>query len=119
MFSTVRNSVRKIASKISVSQQRPLSVKSLKEVLAAQIPGKQEALKKLKKEYGDKSLGEVTVDQCIGGGRDVKCMYYETSLLDAQEVLYHDAIIIILSCTCSILVPCPALFRVPNSLFHS
>ena len=24
--------------------------------------------------------------QCsIGGGRDVKCMYYETSLLDAQE----------------------------------
>ena len=31
------------------------------------------------------SLGEVTVDQCIGGGRDVKCMYYETSLLDAQE----------------------------------
>jgi citrate synthase len=27
----------------------------------------------------------VTVDQCIGGGRDVKCMYYETSLLDANE----------------------------------
>ena len=30
-------------------------------------------------------MGEVTVDQCIGGGRDVKCMYYETSLLDANE----------------------------------
>ena len=42
-------------------------------------------MKKLKKEYGDKVIGEVTVDQCIGGGRDVKCMYYETSLLDAQE----------------------------------
>lgn len=27
----------------------------------------------------------MTVDQCIGGGRDVKCMYYETSLLDANE----------------------------------
>lgn len=39
----------------------------------------------LKKEYGNKVLGEVTVDQCIGGSRDVKCMYYETSLLDAQE----------------------------------
>ena len=50
-----------------------------------QIPLKQEQLKKLKKDYGDLSLGEVTVDQCIGGGRDVKCMYYETSLLDAQE----------------------------------
>lgn len=50
-----------------------------------QIPIKQEAMKKLKAEYGNMSLGDVTVDQCIGGGRDVKCMYYETSLLDAQE----------------------------------
>ncbi len=62
-----------------------MSNKSLKEVLKDQIPAKQEALKKLKKEYGHRSLGEVTVDQCIGGGRDVKCMYYETSLLDANE----------------------------------
>jgi citrate synthase len=59
--------------------------KSLKEILKAQIPAKQAALKDLKAKYGDKSLGEVTVDQCIGGGRDVMCMYYETSLLDAQE----------------------------------
>jgi len=65
--------------------KRNLSTKSLKDILRDQIPGKQEALKKLKAEYGNKSLGEVTVDQCIGGGRDVKCMYYETSLLDAQE----------------------------------
>lgn len=57
----------------------------MKDILKAQIPGKQEELKKLKAEYGNLSLGEVTVDQCIGGGRDVKCMYYETSLLDAQE----------------------------------
>ena len=42
-------------------------------------------MKALKKEYGHRSLGEVTVDQCIGGSRDVKCMYYETSLLDSQE----------------------------------
>jgi len=59
--------------------------KSLKQILQDQIPAKQEALKKMKKEYGHRSLGEVTVDQCIGGGRDVKCMYYETSLLDPQE----------------------------------
>ena len=64
---------------------RFFSVKSLRETLKDQIPSQQEALKKLKKEYGNLSLGEVTVDQCIGGGRDVKCMYYETSLLDAQE----------------------------------
>jgi citrate synthase len=54
-------------------------------VLKDQIPAKQEALKQLKKEYGHRSLGEVSVDQCIGGGRDVKCMYYETSLLDPLE----------------------------------
>lgn len=42
-------------------------------------------MKKLKAEYGHRSLGEVTVDQCIGGSRDVKCMYYETSLLDSEE----------------------------------
>ena len=70
---------------MAVNANRAMSTKSLKEVLKAQIPAKQEALKKLKKEYGHRSLGEVTVDQCIGGGRDVKCMYYETSLLDANE----------------------------------
>ena len=70
---------------------------SLKETLAAQIPGKQEEMKKLKKEYGNYSLGDVTVDQAIGGGRDVKCMYYETSLLDAQEVMSRPAVISYLS----------------------
>lgn len=70
---------------VQLSSKRNLATKSLKEVLKDQIPAKQEALKKLKKDYGHRSLGEVTVDQCIGGGRDVKCMYYETSLLDANE----------------------------------
>ncbi len=58
---------------------------SLHEVLANQIPAKQAELKKLKEKYGDKVLGNVTVDQCIGGGRDVKSLYYETSLLDSEE----------------------------------
>lgn len=61
------------------------STKSLKEVLAAQIPRKQAELKDLKSQYGEKVIGNVTVDQCIGGSRDVLCMYYETSLLDAHE----------------------------------
>ena len=58
---------------------------TLKEVLTAQVPKKQAAMKELKAKYGDKSLGEVTVDQCIGGARGVKCMLWETSLLDTQE----------------------------------
>ena len=41
---------------------------TLKETLTAQIPAKQEELKALKAEHGSKVLGEVTVDQCIGGG---------------------------------------------------
>jgi citrate synthase len=57
----------------------------LKEILAAQLPAKQAALKDLKTKYGNVSLGEVTVDQCIGGGRGVKMMLWETSLLDAEE----------------------------------
>ena len=41
---------------------------TLKETLTAQIPQKQAELKALKAEHGSKVLGEVTVDQCIGGG---------------------------------------------------
>ena len=39
----------------------------------------------IKEKYGDKSLGEVTVNQALGGARGVKCMVWETSLLDAEE----------------------------------
>jgi hypothetical protein len=45
-----------------------MSSKTLKETLIDQIPAKQEAMKKLKAECGNLSLGDVTVDQCIGGG---------------------------------------------------
>ena len=31
------------------------------------------------------SIGEVTIDQCIGGARGVKCMLWETSNLDPEE----------------------------------
>jgi hypothetical protein len=39
------------------------SASSLKDILAAQIPEKQAAFAKLKKEHGNVSLGEVTIDQ--------------------------------------------------------
>ena len=54
-------------------------------MLAEQIPVKQAELKELKQKHGSKVLGEVTVDQCIGGGRGVKSMLWEPSLLDAAE----------------------------------
>lgn len=58
----------------------------LKETLAGLIPAKQEAWKKMKVEHGDKIVDTVTLDQVLGGARSVKCMVWETSLLDAQEV---------------------------------
>ena len=61
---------------------------SLKAVLAGQMDAKRAQLVDMKKKYGHVSLGEVTVDQAIGGARGVKCMLWETSLLDADEGMY-------------------------------
>ena len=58
---------------------------SIQETLAQLVPIKQQELLALKKEHGDKVIGQVTVDQCIGGGRDIKSLFWETSLLDSQE----------------------------------
>lgn len=57
----------------------------LKSILKEQMPAKNEFLNKLKKEYSETVLGEVTVEQCLGGARSVLCMMWETSLLDANE----------------------------------
>lgn len=85
MLSKLSVPLRKASSTALKTSYRYLSAKSLQEVLRDQIPAKQAELKKLKAEHGNKVLGEVTVDQAIGGGRDVMSLYYETSLLDAQE----------------------------------
>ena len=60
------------------------SVTSLSETLMAQVPEKQKNLLELKKNHGKKVIGEVTIDQAIGGARGVKCMLWETSNLDAN-----------------------------------
>ncbi len=67
------------------ARQAARSCSSLKAVLADQMDAKRAALVDMKKKYGDVVLGEVTVDQAIGGARGVKCMLWETSLLDADE----------------------------------
>ena len=64
----------------------PHLAQQLKDTLFAMVPAKQKELKEFNAANGEKSLGNVTVGQAIGGARDVKCMYWETSLLDAQEV---------------------------------
>ncbi|KAA8904968.1 citrate synthase-like protein [Sphaerosporella brunnea] len=66
------------------------STKDLKETLKEVIPGKREQLQKLKAEHGSKALGQVTVEQAIGGMRGVKSMLWEGSVLDANEgIRFH------------------------------
>ena len=79
------SSLSKVLSRTAVPTTQRRACSSLKAVLAGQMDTKRAQLVDMKKKYGDVSLGEVTVDQAIGGARGVKCMLWETSLLDADE----------------------------------
>ncbi|KAF5834670.1 citrate synthase [Dunaliella salina] len=57
----------------------------LRAELAQMIPEEQAKLKAIKKEHGSKLLGNVTVDQVIGGMRGIPGLLWETSLLDPDE----------------------------------
>lgn len=57
----------------------------LKERMAALIPQKREEFTAFAKANGDKVIDKVNVGQLIGGMRGIKCMLWETSLLDAEE----------------------------------
>lgn len=84
LASSARCLVKKgLSAPITIQSLR--GVTTLAETLEAQLPAKREKLTELKKKHGDKVIGEVTIDQCIGGARGVKCMLWETSNLDPQE----------------------------------
>ncbi|MDH4222468.1 MAG: citrate (Si)-synthase, eukaryotic [candidate division Zixibacteria bacterium] len=57
----------------------------LKEKLIQKIKETQGEIKSLVKEYGSKVISEATVEQAYGGMRGIKCMVWETSLLDPME----------------------------------
>ncbi|KAI8811601.1 citrate synthase-like protein [Cladochytrium replicatum] len=59
--------------------------KSLKDTLKEIAPAKQAEVKEIRAKYGNKVLGETTVDMAYGGMRGIKGLIYETSLLDAEE----------------------------------
>lgn len=66
--------------------RRSLTTSSgLKEVLQEKIPEQQERLKAIKKGYGSKEVGKVSVDMVIGGMRGITGLLWETSLLDPEE----------------------------------
>jgi len=57
----------------------------LKAKLDSVIPEKVAEVAAIKKEFGDKIIHKVTVDQAFLGMRSIKSMIWETSLLDAEE----------------------------------
>jgi len=76
---------RPTVQKAAFNGVRCASTKTLKETFAASLPDKVEQVKKLKKDYGGKVIGEVTLDQVYGGARGIKSLVWEGSVLDAEE----------------------------------
>jgi citrate synthase len=57
----------------------------LKEVLRKKIEEHRPRITRLVKEFGGTKVQEITIDQVIGGARDVKCLVTDISYLDPQE----------------------------------
>ncbi|KAF9457166.1 citrate synthase-like protein [Collybia nuda] len=73
-----------------VAFRRSASTKSLQETLRDVIPEKQEQLRKLKSEHGQVVVGDVKIENIIGGMRGLKAMLWEASVLDANEgIRFH------------------------------
>ncbi|KAI9593816.1 citrate synthase [Syncephalis fuscata] len=80
-----RPAARPVATALGSRMHSTSTTKGLKERLAEIIPEKQEEVKQTKKELGEKSLGEVTVNMAYGGMRGIKGLVWEGSVLDAEE----------------------------------
>jgi len=62
-----------------------LAMTRLKARLLEKIEEHRPRTTKLLKEFGKVVIDEVTIDQCIGGARDIKCLVTDISYLDSQE----------------------------------
>jgi len=58
---------------------------TLKETLAQKIAEHRPRTAKLTKEFGKVIIDHVTIDHCIGGARDIRCLVTDISYLDPQE----------------------------------
>merc|ERR1711977_647902 len=82
---TVSRTWTQTAAKASAARTYATASKSLKDTFADGLPEKIEQIKTLRKGYGDKVLGEVTLDQVYGGARGIKSLVWEGSVLDSEE----------------------------------
>ena len=58
---------------------------ALKDTLKQKIEEHRPRITKLTKEFGKIKIDEVTIDQCIGGARDIRSLVTDISYLDPQE----------------------------------
>src|SRR5450830_1111759 len=58
---------------------------TLKETLAQKITEHRVRTTRLTKEFGKIIIDQVTIDQCIGGARDIRSLVTDISYLDPQE----------------------------------
>lgn len=77
-----RVSLSRVGLTRALSTEKP---KSLKDTLKDIIPKKIELIKKIRKDHGNVSLGQVSVDMAYGGMRGIKGMIWEPSQLDPEE----------------------------------
>jgi len=64
---------------------RSANVSNLKAKLLEKILAHRPRTTKLVKEQGKIVIDQVTIDQCVGGARDVRCLVTDISYLDPQE----------------------------------
>ncbi len=58
---------------------------ALKEAVRRKLDEFRPRTARLAKEYGKVKIDEVTIEQCIGGARDIRCLVTDISYLDPQE----------------------------------
>ncbi|CAD6587858.1 MAG: citrate (Si)-synthase, partial [Cyphobasidiales sp. Tagirdzhanova-0007] len=87
MLGLSTRSLARISHAFSVRSNtvRYASSKGVIETLSEIIPERQEFAKKLRAEHGDKSLGDIKLENVFGGMRGLKIMLWEPSVLDANE----------------------------------
>ncbi|KAF9639518.1 putative methylcitrate synthase precursor protein [Lasiodiplodia theobromae] len=86
---SVRPSTVKPLTSVQARSYASSSEPDLKETLAKVIPAKRELLKKVKA-HSDKKIGDLKVENTLGGMRGLKAMVWEGSVLDANEgIRFH------------------------------
>ena len=64
----------------------------MKERFAEQLPEKIEQIKKLRKEHGNKVIGEVTLDQVYGGARGIKVNSCYATIQYCASANHHNSL---------------------------